>query len=279
MDINSLKRHITISSYQDVSNLCGPLAGIGIDLFSYVRKFKNGARINLSNRPDWLLHYYENNFHSIGSFDGPYDIYTNGYTLWTTASSQRILKDAKSCFGIHQGLTIVKRHSQFTDFFYFATKLDNGTLTNFHLNNVDLFDRFILYFQDQGADLIKKAQTTKLILPNRPAEDVREELKNSALLLNDDVEMAYRQKFIEDTHIKHYHGYVGGRAVTITAHEMESLKLFLLKGMNSAEIADHLYRSQRTIETHLYNAKMKFGCHTKSELVEKLTAANLLDIT
>lgn len=44
----------------------------------------------------------------------------------------------------------------------------------------------------------------------------------------------------------------------------------LLKGKTAKETALEFNRSQRTVEHHLANLKIKLGCKRKSEVIEKL---------
>lgn len=50
----------------------------------------------------------------------------------------------------------------------------------------------------------------------------------------------------------------------------ESLCLFyLIRGKTAKEIAQHLSISQRTVESHIDNIRMKLSCKTKSEIISK----------
>ena len=56
----------------------------------------------------------------------------------------------------------------------------------------------------------------------------------------------------------------------ITKRELEVLSL-LLKGLTSAEIAEKLFISQRTVEAHLYNVYSKCGVSNRVELMAKIS--------
>ncbi|MCB1118323.1 MAG: helix-turn-helix transcriptional regulator [Chlamydiia bacterium] len=56
--------------------------------------------------------------------------------------------------------------------------------------------------------------------------------------------------------------------VDLTPAELDCLRFFLA-GKTAGEIARHLHRSQRTVETHLTNIKNKWLCSKKSEIFDK----------
>lgn len=54
----------------------------------------------------------------------------------------------------------------------------------------------------------------------------------------------------------------------LTNRQNEML-FFLLRGKSAKEIADNLHLSARTVEDHITSLKDKFGCYTKSELIDR----------
>ena len=58
---------------------------------------------------------------------------------------------------------------------------------------------------------------------------------------------------------------------SITPREAEVLRL-LITGLTSAEIADKLFVSQRTVETHIYNVFRKCSVSNRVELVAKISS-------
>lgn len=55
---------------------------------------------------------------------------------------------------------------------------------------------------------------------------------------------------------------------SLTERQSECL-FYLLRGFTVPMIAERLFVSRRTVESHIENIKLKVGCFTKSELVEK----------
>jgi DNA-binding CsgD family transcriptional regulator len=76
------------------------------------------------------------------------------------------------------------------------------------------------------------------------------------------------------------------RSYTVVPSSDESCKLsnrelecvfFLIRGKTAANIAETLKISKRTVEYYLENIKNKFGCLTKTELIEKAIDSNFID--
>lgn len=68
----------------------------------------------------------------------------------------------------------------------------------------------------------------------------------------------------------------GGPGGQLSERELEVLRGIAL-GRTNAEIADYLYVSVRTVETHRAHIQQKLDARTRAELVERARAAHLLD--
>jgi len=52
--------HLAVQLSSEVDKLCQPLFNnFPITFFNYVRIYPNGSRLSMSNRADWLMHYFE----------------------------------------------------------------------------------------------------------------------------------------------------------------------------------------------------------------------------
>ncbi len=71
-------------------------------------------------------------------------------------------------------------------------------------------------------------------------------------------------------------GRPSGPGGELSERELDVLRL-IARGYTNAQVADELYVSIRTIETHRAHIQQKLGVRTRSELVEAANAANLLD--
>lgn len=268
----SLKNHISLLSSNDMDVIAEPLKQFGIHLVNFVRLFKNGHRINLCNNPAWLQHFYNREFYKIGMFEGDPALYSSGYTLWPTLSGENIFYEARSCFDIDHGITIIKSRKYYCDFFYLAGHTNTPSIINFYLNNIDLLDRFILFFLDKGKSIINNAVKDPIILPLRSKLIIKQEMDNSGIILCQHASKEAKNiKQIFD--INRYHLQIEGREVILSKREMDYL-MAVCEGKNSKEIAKKFFRSQRTIENHLYNIKNKLNCNLRSELIKKFSGCD-----
>jgi len=252
MDVSFLNNHLAITSSQD-------------SLFDYVRLYADGSRICLCNRPEWLTHFYAHDFHQVGVFEGSFDIYREGYVLLQTVSHPEILQNAKMYFNLDYCIIIIKPSKTFCEFYHFASTPDNPSIVNFFLNNLDLLDRFILYFKDKAAGIIESARESPLIFPLRDESTIATDLKTTLGNKENDL----RQRFVRETDIRKYRLMIDGYETIFTKSEMDCL-LRIKAGENSREIAEHICRSQKTVENHIYNVKNRLNCSSKSQLIKTI---------
>lgn len=64
--------------------------------------------------------------------------------------------------------------------------------------------------------------------------------------------------------------------INLTPREREVLRL-LAEGRSDQDIADHLYLSVRTVETHAHNLRVKFGVSSRAAVITSAFACGLLD--
>lgn len=273
MNLN-LDKHYSLLSAIEIDDICQPLKILCISHFTFTRLFKDGSKINLCNNASWLKHYYDHHLYAIGTFEGDFSIYQSGYTLWSNLASQQVFCDGKEFFHIANGITILQKHEHWCDFFHFGGTPKQSELINFYLNNIDLLERFNLYFLDKAADIIERSFKSKIISPLRDKRIIVGELRQCHLLPSQEE----RKNFIKSTSIRNYRMQIDGQEVVLSQKEITCLK-YLMQGLNSRETSNALFRSKRTIETHLYNAKMKLGCDLKSELVKKLLQSKFQILT
>lgn len=128
-----------------------------------------------------------------------------------------------------------------------GTPQDTG-LPDFYLNNLDLLNRFYLYFRTQAQDLIDISdakKTAKLDL-QRPVMDIQKFDDNRVKTFNEQIS---QNKYILSS---------GNNDFTLTLRELECL-FYKNMGLTAKEVAQKLNISYRTVETHLENIKIKSG--------------------
>lgn len=262
MLLPALQRYIHITSGQAIIDLCRPLAEhFGIHYLLYVRDYKNGKRLWLTTHGNWTEHFYQHELYQISAFENSFILYKPGYYLWDALPGQKVFNMARE-FNIAHGMTIVTDKQDYYEFFHFATSIDNLPILNFYMNNLDVLQRFMAYFVDQGKKLIHNAYQH---MTNVPQPNLAED-HNS----NDDFNV---HKNVNDFiwHINANKCYLKNltEEVCLTKREGQCLSWFL-KGKTMNEIAIIEGISKRTVEAHTEQAKRKLGCYKSFQLGYKL---------
>lgn len=260
----NLKNHPFLTTAPEMQTLCLPLFSLGINHFVYHKNYLNGGEIRLSNNPRWLQHFYDGQYHRFSAFEkNPKELQT-GYVIWAHLQNHNTVLDAAREFNIDHGISLVKRVTDGVEYFFFGTTRDNPQIINFYINNLQLLERFTVYFKERGAELIKKANSKKIIIPNKfhVAAKIDDE-GNPCLVKNHQLE-----KFISQTHLKKIH-ITDQLNISLSRRELDCIAE-LVQGKTMKEIGNHLGISARTVETHVNHLKEKLQCRTKSELLRYL---------
>lgn len=249
----NLKQYIHLSSNACIELICEPLKLLHIDYFLYVKRFKDGSSIYLTNKPDWQLTYFEQYYYLISDFDDPDKHYANGMFLWSSLKEQEIYQALRNQFGIDHGITISKVYEDCTEFFHFGAN-QNYNIINFYLNQFDALKRFMSYFKDKAWELIETISASRIILPKRQSTSFSAlELMQSSLNL-----------FQELTACDRYYVSNTRSDIYLTKREMECLHWYS-RGKSADEIGTILSLSKRTVESHLLNSKNKINYYKKNQ--------------
>lgn len=268
-----IQRYLQNLSLDEIKQLCRPLEEhFGLTSFVYRKNYYDGTEISLSNQPEWIEHFYiDKELMKKSVFDKHPDNYQSGFVLWSQLKGhQEILQRAK-LFDIDHGVTIVKKVNDGIELCYFGTRSKNDDVVNHYLNNLDLLGRFILYFKDQAAEMIRKAEKYKII--------VFDDKYSTVTVDEEDLEAIKptnsRDDFIKATQLKHFHPDGEFRGMSLSAREMDVIAC-LLRGMTSEETGKAIHLSPRTVEDYLTELRAKFDVKTKSQLIAKLRVADFI---
>src|SRR3990167_10105715 len=164
-----LKNHFSLASATSVEQIChDPLSGIGITYFNYIKIYNDGSRELLTNNAPWIDHFYKNRLYkTAGVIDIEY-LLPKGYFLWSGLKrDDAAYYQGRESFNIDNGVSFVAKTKEATTLYIFASTRHNEIINNFYVRNIDLFKRFILYFNDKGYRLLKKASENKIHLPEQ----------------------------------------------------------------------------------------------------------------
>jgi DNA-binding CsgD family transcriptional regulator len=253
-DINKI---FAIKVANDMQKIATPLRkNFNITYFGYLKAYLDGTHFVLSTSPEWLACFYDH-FYAHGVAHKNIDAYHSGYFLWSEFSDQTTVSVMQNHFNFAQGISIIKKQEDCCETFSFATSANNASIKNWYLNNIDLLEKFILYFKEQAHDILllserKDRFLLPIVLPASPNEIYVTIPDNTA-----------RQNFLNEIN------GVSSCLDLLSKQQKECLR-YLVKGMSTKKIAQMLQLSPRTVEHYLDAVKTKFRCGSQMELIDKV---------
>ena len=217
-----------------------------ITTFSYLRFFKNGQIMHISNQEKWLEHYIKTELYND----------TNRYTReirmvqrgeknvflripTSNYSFEKIMND----FGLCYGISIYQQCDDYIEMYGFATNISDPSIIEVYINNIKFLKRFAVSFKDKGKGLISPVNKMKLIVPDLPPQWGSLQPSRET-----------QHKFLIDTTVKRFH--ISSKNF-LSFREAQAL-YYRLSGNSAKDIAKEMSVSPRTIETHLNKVKLKF---------------------
>lgn len=184
--------------------------------------------------------------------------------LWNALPPSQALNVSSESFDIDNGITLLEFGKECCHCYLFASTRDNIKITNFYINNLDVLERFILYYKDRAKKIIELSTKNKIVTVRAmPMADN---------LIHHKITDEQKKIYLANTPIHNYYVSLSNKTVALSKREMDCIKL-ISQGKSSTETADLLSISFRTVEKHIENIKLKLECHKKSELISKI--ANL----
>lgn len=237
----------SLSAFQNLSvnvkQICDAWCDFGIHLFSYRKTFHDGSRINVSNDPHWLRDYYLLDLYRSSLFELPIESYETGFSLWPQSSALPVFLHGREYYNSDHGITYVKKHADYCEFFIFGAHKDNAKMVNVYINNLDFIKNFAENFVERAEPFITAVEylPIQFRLPN-----------------NTTMNCVYSSA---EKNISPF-------LPALSPREKMCIKE-MLAGKTAKMIARELQLSFRTIEFYIDNIKRKTGCRTRFELTQK----------
>ena len=258
-----LRHHPTLIRSHDLIDLCKPLTHLGITTFSHLKVSQGNQLTVLCNHPRSLANYVQKKYYEA-------DPCVN-IKLETTDMGQYLVWDAVECRGRTEEMladsasldyrhvfTIIKKEGDVSHFYHFGTHMINPSIHLIYINNLDLLDRFITYFNTQVNQSKTLLNAYDIVLnANQKTSCVSLGEKNT-LLDN-----------FQDRRLMCLQGMLSKDTPQLTLKEIQCIEL-LVNRMTAKEIAKKVGLSFRTIEDRINVLKDKFDVSTKAELLAKL---------
>jgi len=251
------KRH-----HKELLKLTEPIKTyFGIDRFWRNTHRVDGFYSVLGNHPPAAEFFFENKlFVGHPYFRSPI-FFQSGYVLPDLLHNEEYertqgrLKKEGDCFHV---LIIIAKHKDRVIEYGLATSKPILGFEMHYLNHMKALRKFLAYFEESAEKIINAAEDYSIDLPPLIGKKYQENPKIPGILVPEN-----ELKFLTAIGIQ-------GRGLdTLTECEKSCLKLYIL-GNTSKEIGKLLFRSHRTIESHLETAKMKLNLKTRSELTNFL---------
>jgi len=228
-----------------------------LDYFSYQRLYIGGRHLIFFTNPDYGKYFFDTvtdlgeTFYKriINS-----KINTIEYHIWPSIPDRPEFHGMYK-YKIWNGITINIRKSNYVDVYYFGTSKDVNKkigLANFYINNINLFESFINYFNAKVDHIINV--TDSKILGVHTGHFTLQGFQG-------DIMSVSKQK-IKKSYIK-----INDRNIYITPQEIKCLES-LSKGYSVKFISKTLNLSPRTIESYLQKVKYKTGFNSSDLLLE-----------
>lgn len=249
----------------NINEICRPLQQhFNITSFVYHKNFNDGSEIRLTNQPDWVEHFYNSQYYKLSGFEKHPENYSTGHVIWAHLTHHQPILNAARQFNIDHGITLINKTSDGCEFIFFGTTPSNSHLVNFYLNNIELLQRFFIYFKDKAEPIFSDLKSQRLYIPNK-----YQTIDSNELGIPNEQDNI-RRDFINSIKINK----IVLDGAILSAREIDCARL-VVQGKTSKEIANLLFISPRTVESHINHLKDKLFCRIKSELIAKLNTANI----
>lgn len=258
----TIQKHPTLLHTQDLKNLCKPLEHLGITVFSHLKVFNNNQLTVLCNHPESLVNYVRKKYYEADPCVNihPEKVDIGEYLVWDAVNCLGKTKDMiqdSTNLNFRHVFTIIKKEINFTNFYHFGTNIPNSAINQLYINNLDLLDRFITYFNSQIT--LSKTLLQAYAIP------INSEQKTPFDLWDNDEHLACnfqekRKLFLDSMSIE--------SEPKLTLKEKNCAKL-LIQGKTAKEIAIEFGLSYRTIEDRISSLKHKFHAKNKADLIVK----------
>lgn len=232
----------------NVLDICRPFfEKSSLNAFSYSRVFKDGSRCELWSDAAAFEHTFHRARYIVGAYTPQYFQKNERYSFLEKKVENypgelrdryvHQLNDQREYFNHGNCFCIMNRKEEFCEYFLFYSPLTNGSAINFYLNNLQEMELFCEYFLQAAKNLILEADKYRIRTTTPPL----------------------KAKLSDQEHL----------AESMTPREKDVARL-LITGATIKDVGVALSISPRTVESHVENMKMKYGCSRKSVLVKQL---------
>lgn len=234
-----------------ISKIAAPLfKATGLNFFSYARDFDTNKSFSLQTDIEMYLAWYDTK--------SPYcsSVIPNGIYTAESIQNAQLQSRAKE-LNYSNTIHIFRKNADYSEIITFAAPSNSMNVMQFYVNNMGLFNRFLMYFKDKATDLIAEATRDPIIVPDFMLQPTNPFIANLD-----------RATFDEETRVSTFY-FEDDFGVKLSKRELECLNYYI-KGLSTSQIATLMNVKKITADTFMKNVKHKFNCGSKTELFEKL---------
>lgn len=257
-----------LQSYQKYHNkvcvLAQPLELFGIDRFWRWSQKSDGSFSIIGNSLGVAEVFFDQNLHvNHPHFRHP-RFFKTGFTLpeqLNLAEWEETQGKLRGAHCNHVLILIQKKDESFVGFGFGSSKIRPG-LENLYLNKLNRINQFIQYFENDAAKLILEAEGNRTDISSVVGSKFNQKPQLCQMITASDNEIQFLAAIEGKSNLS--------KALTSLTRTEKICCYYYLSGYTAKEIGKKLYRSPRTVETHLQSAKAKLNVTTRSGLFEVL---------
>lgn len=256
--------HFSLKTAREVHEICTPFfKETGITYFNYIRHYDNGCFAFITSNGEWSQYFCNKGY---ATTKGNVEL-KPGVRLWGSDTSLTLAaKEARELFNIAHRYDIIERGENCYNMFAFGSQVNNPQIVDYYINNLHALKRFMLYFKDKAAPLIKGGTKKE----NQVYIKEFEEYGKLKLL-------PLQSKSSLPGPVKRFSLNTQAGNVSLSYDELICM-LLVLKGNTAEQMAKTLKLSERTVQTMLVSNKEKFKCHTLEELFDSAWKSGIADL-
>lgn len=237
------------SKQEIIKNVCIPLQEYGIDTFFYTKlNVKDLNFFSLCTYHEWAIEFWRKKYFDTTKF------------LQSLANSQSTGQyhivspkiDVSNKFDVYNMVSHFDCHDNYIENWGFACSRYDTDIINFYINHQSDLRNFFLYFKFTIKDIIAFGEKNNIfyknIISDRAA--IFPEISDRKLFKLPKMQLVHK-----------------GKTIILPAKQFECIHLYSL-GFSMKEIAHKLAISFKTVEYHITQTKLKFGCNFKTEIID-----------
>lgn len=257
-------KHPLLVQSQHLTEICQCLEPFGIHHFTYIKQYKNGSRISLSNKPEWIADYYNLKLYESSLFEDPFIGPKTSFNVWFGDYDLSVYLHGRDYYNTMHAISITRVSQNYCESFLFSTTPDNPEAIHYLSNNRDILYHFILYFKDKGKKILQLAEKNKILFEKMTSDTSSSKYSDKNWINEMDRQ---KKNFFENITLSQIKLNITSNEIKISSREIECIH-HLLNHKSSRQTAEIMNISPRTVETYLENIKNKLLCESKADLIE-----------